>query len=315
MAVIIEHLERSNKVIHREKISSHDLSIGRDYQNDVQTSDLYVCAEHVRIEEKDNQWFITDLNTINGSKLNNKKFNNSMPIKSGDVIRIGQTRLRFILPHHPVGPTLSFNAFSHILNSFKHPLFIGICLLISSLFSIDDLTSSTAEVIETVKIMEFTFMSLLAVICWPLLYSFIARLFGGEPRLLKHIGFALLVSSMIGGYAYLSKLLQFNHYQLSSFINYGFYLSLALCALIIHSFISYQQTLSKRVFIASSVLIFSFGGYILFNNSNSDKFSHQANYNSLLMHQNNYIYQPIDIDSFILNAENNFRRHNEQNLR
>lgn len=111
------------------------IRIGRGYGNDLIVTDPYVSERHCVIRSQESGFVLEDLSSLNGTwlqsfsspkdqdqkkSLKDKALNffrrkqrsddgtqkvlASMPLRSGDHILIGQTRLRFLVPSHGVDP-------------------------------------------------------------------------------------------------------------------------------------------------------------------------------------------------------------------
>jgi len=70
------------------------LLLGRTGDVDLTLDDLEVSGHHAEIRLKDGAWFITDLNSSNGTSVNGKEIA-SVRLADGDVAEVGHTRLRF----------------------------------------------------------------------------------------------------------------------------------------------------------------------------------------------------------------------------
>ena len=73
-------------------------SIGRASANTVVLDDDYVSNEHAMLMLRGRQWWLEDLNSRNGTLLNDVRLDTPTIITPGDVITIGNTRLRMELP-------------------------------------------------------------------------------------------------------------------------------------------------------------------------------------------------------------------------
>lgn len=71
------------------------LSIGRSSEADVRISDRYASGVHARIFSRDGRTYIEDMNSTNGTQLNDATLNGEAELIDGDVVRIGDTELRF----------------------------------------------------------------------------------------------------------------------------------------------------------------------------------------------------------------------------
>jgi pSer/pThr/pTyr-binding forkhead associated (FHA) protein len=69
------------------------LVIGRDSNCDLSLEDETVSARHARLSYHHNQWWLEDLQSTNGTFLNNELVETPTVIISGDKIRCGQAEL------------------------------------------------------------------------------------------------------------------------------------------------------------------------------------------------------------------------------
>src|SRR5574341_2598201 len=69
--------------------------IGRHPYNEVSDSDGAVSRYHCWITATEQGFFLEDLASSNGTWLNERKVTGRAPLKAGDVIRVGVTRVIF----------------------------------------------------------------------------------------------------------------------------------------------------------------------------------------------------------------------------
>ena len=69
-------------------------SLGRASTNTIVLNDSYASGEHALITRRDGQWWVEDLNSRNGTQLNDVDLENTAVITTGDIIAIGETRLK-----------------------------------------------------------------------------------------------------------------------------------------------------------------------------------------------------------------------------
>jgi hypothetical protein len=72
-------------------------SIGRAASNSVVIDDHYASAEHALVTLRGRQWWLEDLGSRNGTLLNGLPLEGAAVISSGDVITIGDARLKLEL--------------------------------------------------------------------------------------------------------------------------------------------------------------------------------------------------------------------------
>ncbi len=70
-----------------------EIIIGRQPECDCVLSDDTASAHHARLSFHHNQWWVEDLQSTNGTKLNDSRINVPTVIISGDVITCGHTHL------------------------------------------------------------------------------------------------------------------------------------------------------------------------------------------------------------------------------
>ncbi len=71
------------------------LSIGRSRDADVQIDDRYASGVHARVFNRDGRTFVEDMNSTNGTLLNEATLKGEAELLDGDVVRIGDTEFRF----------------------------------------------------------------------------------------------------------------------------------------------------------------------------------------------------------------------------
>lgn len=83
------------------KIDEHyiidgDIKLGRQNNNDIVIKDQYVSKEHFQIVEDEEEYYLEDLGSVNGTYLNGDKLYDIVKLKDGDIIRIGKIEFLFV---------------------------------------------------------------------------------------------------------------------------------------------------------------------------------------------------------------------------
>jgi hypothetical protein len=76
--------------------SKKPITIGRDPGNDMPLPLTRVSRVHASLTRRGHEWFIRDLGSSNGTKVNNVKICGTVQIKSGDRLRLGNVRMQFL---------------------------------------------------------------------------------------------------------------------------------------------------------------------------------------------------------------------------
>ncbi len=78
------------------ELNSTQLTIGRGHQNDIAIStDEYASARHARFEPRQDGVWVQDLGSTNGTYLNGTRLEHPRRLTQGDIVRVGETDLRF----------------------------------------------------------------------------------------------------------------------------------------------------------------------------------------------------------------------------
>ena len=76
-----------------------DAVIGRDAGLTVRLDDPRVSALHAELNFLNDQWWLRDLGSSNGTFLNGQPVHSVVAVRSGDVLQCAAVRLRFVTPY------------------------------------------------------------------------------------------------------------------------------------------------------------------------------------------------------------------------
>jgi hypothetical protein len=71
------------------------LSVGRSKEADVRIDDRYASSIHARVFSRGERFYVEDMNSTNGTTLNNATLHGEAELIDGDTIQIGDTVFRF----------------------------------------------------------------------------------------------------------------------------------------------------------------------------------------------------------------------------
>jgi len=84
-----------DSVVHKYFFDKEVLSIGRAKDNDIVIENLSVSRNHARVRRVDNKYILTDLNSANGTYVNNVRVNKT-DLCHDDIVTIGKHQIHFI---------------------------------------------------------------------------------------------------------------------------------------------------------------------------------------------------------------------------
>jgi pSer/pThr/pTyr-binding forkhead associated (FHA) protein len=81
----------------RREIDKFPFVLGRLDESDFTLADPRVSKRHCMITNLDNELFIQDLNSTNGTEVRGKRIDKRTPINHGDLITMGLTTFRLVV--------------------------------------------------------------------------------------------------------------------------------------------------------------------------------------------------------------------------
>ncbi|HSH12656.1 MAG TPA: FHA domain-containing protein, partial [Desulfurivibrionaceae bacterium] len=85
----------NNRIIRRFKIGEgQTLTIGRGQEADITIDNSAISRQHSSLELKGGTYYLTDLYSLNGTKVNGQQIHSAIPIKKSDRIEIGKFTLK-----------------------------------------------------------------------------------------------------------------------------------------------------------------------------------------------------------------------------
>lgn len=205
MAVIVEVLNKQQKVIERHKFLQQQVRLGRAFDNDVILFNKHVCPYHAKLQQdEEGHWWLEDLSSVNGSfVLDRKAVVTKEPLRSGEICWLGEQALRLYDDAHPVAETLPFSVAAQRLQAMGHWAFILLFALILAADQVVDIWLTLPKQLEhlwTVRLLELP-KTLLMFCIWPAILALWSRFNQQESHFLPQLSltYAALASSSVWG--------------------------------------------------------------------------------------------------------------------
>ncbi|GHF00204.1 FHA domain-containing protein [Thalassotalea profundi] len=311
MEIIIEEINRSHKLIGRHKFANKHITIGRGYRNDIIVSDPHICAEHLSVDFDGENWVITDKNSINGSFLGDtKKLAHGHIIRSGDIITLGQSQIRFVFPDHPVPASTTLSPFESLINLARHPLALFISIGLFALVVAWTIFLNNPKEMSFTQLLVPAISMTLMFLLWPALVSLISHLTKHDARVLTQLGVSFIIYNISWVLDFIETVVSFN--ASSSFVLMPVLtllpVSLAFCLFWLNCYIGFHMTAKRRAIVAASLTILLFGGSYLIQLSKQPDFTIKPKFNNVLMTPNFVLAPSSDVDSFIQKSNKLFEK-------
>lgn len=89
------------------RFSQTEVTVGRDPACDIRLSDKSISAQHARLIFQRGRWWLEDLNSTSGTRLNHKEAIGRTALGVGDEIKCGQVRVAIGTTSPPVQSAIS----------------------------------------------------------------------------------------------------------------------------------------------------------------------------------------------------------------
>jgi pSer/pThr/pTyr-binding forkhead associated (FHA) protein len=205
MAVIVEVLNKQQKVTERHKFLQQQVKLGRAFDNDVILFNKHVCPYHALLQQdEEGQWWLEDLSSVNGSFVSDRKAVLAKePLRSGEVCWLGEQALRLYDDAHPVAETMPFSVTGQRLQAMGHWAFILLFALILAADQVVEIWLTLPKQLEhlwTVRLLELP-KTLLMFCIWPAILALWGRFNQQESHFLPQLSltYAALAASAVWG--------------------------------------------------------------------------------------------------------------------
>lgn len=270
------------------RVSKAPFHVGRAFSNDIIVDDPFICGKHIKIlfSKDSNSWIIDGFETVNGFHVNDIHYaDDIVEISSGDIIRLGKTRIMVYSVDHPIDATeaLADNSsiFSIFERSFNSWLLFFVALITGGYLSY--ISSWTADSFYDDAVMVGMIVGLVITI-WASIWGIISRINRHKFYFSSHIGIFsafFIISAVIFNVAeYIAFWLHEN--TISQAISDVTFMSL-VCLLIYYSLIFATNMRRKKAFMGASIFTIGlFASLILTGIVSNMEFKIFPNYPSII---------------------------------
>ncbi|MEY8200967.1 MAG: FHA domain-containing protein [Colwellia sp.] len=318
--IIIEEITRNHKLLHRHKLKQSEISIGRNYQNDVILTDPHICPQHLSLKYSQGIWHLSDNNSVNGTLVENSQHKphdaHQQVISDGDVIILGKSQLRILFSDHQVSDTIVLSPFEYLIDLIRHPIavFISIALFMLIAGNISYLNQQVETNISQLFVSAVSMTLLFSL--WPTGIAFISHLTKHDPRVLAQFGISFIFFILMWFSDLLEEIIVFNSASNSAL---GLLITLlpiglAFSLFWLNSYIGFHMSAKRRIVLAISITALLFGGTYLLQYSKKREFNPHPHYNATLMAPDFLIAPSNSVDDFIKQSNVLFEQASEAAL-
>ena len=294
----VEILARNGDVLHRHKVASLPIRLGRSYDNDIILDDAHSAASHAIVEaDEHGHLLLRDLGSKNGTVYQGKR-HNSIALGGDTVVRLGHTRLRVRAADFPVA--------AEVADTTMHgwegaaPATIGLVLI--AVFSCMETWLSDVEPFALIRYLLVLATSLAAGLLWAGVWALANRLFGSHARLGRHL-FILGGGLAVVGLWRAGSAVMAYAWSAESLTRYGNLVTLAIaCGMLFFHLITIKPHHPRRFLIASWIMLVGGAGLMLMTNLQSSGRAADELYMSVLLPPEVRQSPDRSVDQFMANA-------------
>lgn len=263
MKLVLEIIPHTGdeQVTHRV-IEQFPLTVGRSFNNDVILSDPHISPQHLRIGYEGEQWTVTDLGSANGFSVNGTHAaKETLPLKSGDTLRIGHTELRLFAPHHPVTEAVRLQKAHPVYAWLNRPFAVWGCFFIA--FAVLQGWAYLEIWTEEIKMVLAGTAAATAgsIMLWATLWSVAGRLIRRKPHFKSHLTIASLYLIAAAATWYVEAYTDFltNENWVAAVVSYGIHF--ILLTLLLQGSLALATRMTERrrriagIFFAAGILL------------------------------------------------------------
>jgi hypothetical protein len=258
----IETLARNGDVLHRHRVDTLPITIGRGYNNDFILDDAHTAATHAVVElAEDGGLLMRDLGSENGIVVHGRR-QAAVPISGTTVVRLGHTRLRIRDAAFPVE--------AEVTDTTMHaweggiPALAGLAL-IALFIGVTEALADTGS-FQAIRYLLVIASGIGAGMVWSGVWALANRLFGGHARLGRHLFILGTGLVAIGAWKALSSVLAYA-WSAEAFTRYGNHVVMLIVVTMIYNHLRTIKPHKPRAFISSCAVFLALGsGLILMRN-------------------------------------------------
>ncbi|AZQ82931.1 FHA domain-containing protein [Colwellia sp. Arc7-635] len=311
MEIIIEELSHGHKLLSRQKFASNNITIGRGYDNDIIISDPHVCADHLQLHFNGEDWLVDDQGSVNGSYLENSKDNVIQhKVRSGDIITIGKSQVRFVFPSHPVSESIAISTFENLINIARHPIALTLSMVFFALIAGWIINLNNANEVTLTQMLVPTIGLTLGFALWPAGIALVSHLTKHDARFWTQMGISFIFFNLM----WLSDIFEnIVHFNTSSNFSMLWTLTiipliLAFCLFWLNCYVGFHMTLRRRNVVASCLVVLLFGGSFVIQMSKQPEFNPRPQFDTTIMSPAFLFTPSSDVESFVNDSAKLFEK-------
>lgn len=246
--IFVEVLDRRNQVSARTRLTEFPATIGRAYEAEVLLDDRYVDPLHARIvQDGEGSLVLEDIGSRNGTRdATTGDPISRVVVRSGMVVRMGDTRLRLVEPGHPVPAAVREPRGGNLAMALRRPALAWPVVLTGALVLgvggwLENVDSEWAT-----EMLAGVIAAMLLLALWAGAWAFASRIFTGQARFMAHLAVAVGTLTAVTLAGWMQGFLRFLWPDAPIWTLLGFAITAVALMLMLHSHLSLTGALGSR---------------------------------------------------------------------
>ncbi|MCO1333577.1 FHA domain-containing protein [Microbulbifer sp. OS29] len=219
MALIIEELNRAQRVQVRYRMDGDKFTLGRAYDNDAVLEDIHSDAHHAEIRrDEDGHYYLRDLDSVNGCQLlGNLKDKSVKPdnievhkVSSGDLLQCGKSRFRIFNSSEAMPGAVPLHSLENLFSSLSHPVGAILLLLCFGCASVLLSYLGYARTYQWTVAVNILATAMIAMVIYAGIWAFIGRVVKHETHFFTHLSIAALGALCYTAWEWLRGVINYN---------------------------------------------------------------------------------------------------------
>ncbi|WP_237067038.1 FHA domain-containing protein [Microbulbifer guangxiensis] len=310
MALIIEELNRAQRVQTRYRMDGDRFTIGRGYDNDAILEDVHADAHHVEIvRSEDGGYLLRDRNSVNGTQLMRNQRETGVEagevserrIVSGDEIQLGRTHFRLVDTEEPMDEAVPLHSLENLFSRLASPVKAVSLLVLAGLLTLLIAYLGTAEEFRWTGAINIFFGSIFGLLVYAGAWALIGRVVHHESMFFTQLAIAALGALIFAGWEWFSTFLDYNFAMgnLVEIINVAI-LAMLLPAMLWSAIYLATNITPKWRLAAAVILPWGFLGLTLLEQvGNMAEFDGIPQISTEIKHKDMLVRSPVPLDEFV----------------
>lgn len=303
--VIVEELDSRGRVTERHVFDRPSVTIGRDYGCDMLVSDVYFGPCQFVVSLHEHGATLTNRDTTNALLVDGARQDSpAVPLRGGETVALGRTRLRFFWPGIPVPATRRMPATPTRGASRLMIAYSWLSLLLPVGFYTLNGWLRIQNEARIGGLISEALAPAVGALCWAAVWAFVSRLLRHTPNFYRQLVFSCIAVVLLQLIQTAGEYVEFASNSPAARTVFLYAANCAFLAAVLHFHLRISTRLTPRATaIAAAAVVVSSAGFVLFTSTVGSEYrSHARRTSTVIKPVPVLLRRPLSVEEFF--AEN-----------